>query len=283
MGPSSEPMLTRNSARGNSQPFERYRRVAPFALEFLVTLIKCPNCGRTVLSVASLCPNCAAPLTIERPPHTWQGTLTECRRCGHPVTNEASVCPHCGIRRPGRSIVSPVALAGLAVVLLSTVTLGVVIPRLGPGDKVPTAPPVSVVPPARHRAPASKPDSVTRVAPADSSPRPTAHRDSVPVNAPPVVTLPAPPADTNTHVATATAPPVVAMPAGTQPRWVSDMFVNVRAWPSDSSRIVGVLKPGQMVYAGEPNQEGWQPVYADGVRMGFVARALLKNLPPPGN
>lgn len=246
-----------------------------------MTLIKCPNCGRTVLSVASVCPRCSVPLTRERPPHTWAGTLTECRRCGHPVTTETSVCPHCSIRKPGRYVISPVALAVLAVALVSTVTLGVVVPRLADlSERLPSAPPIRAAPPLLKRLvpPVSRASSIFAASPpalADTHAADNvAQNDSgVPKDSTRATdSIPLKPSG-------ADQPPSAP---GVMPytRWVTSMWVNVREGPADSTPVVAVLRPGQRVEAGAPTRDGWQMVYVDGRRVGYVARSLLTSQPP---
>jgi hypothetical protein len=145
-------------------------------------------------------------------------------------------------------------------------------------DHLPVAQPIRAVPPVRHRAVAANPDSVrpartesstvTMQRPADSA------ATEVATAAPGAL-----PADTSPPRPDSVAP-VIPQPRDVQPRWVMNSFVNLRAWPAENSNIVGVLKPGQLVYAGEVRPDGWQPIYLDGKRVGFVARALLRNLPP---
>lgn len=258
-----------------------------------MTLIKCPNCGKTVLSVASVCPGCAVPLTRERPPHTWAGTLTECRRCGHPVTTEASVCPHCAIRKPGQYVVSPVVLAVLAVVLISTVMVAVVAPRLALlGERTPSAPAIRAGPPLPKRVAAAVSRESTVVAPNPvapaAAPQPT---DSVAPNVSVTANDSAASKDsvsaqvsvaaTDTVVPNETVVEKDTTPVPTRyTRWVTSMWVNVREGPADNTPVVAVLRPGQRVEAGTPTRDGWQMVYVDGRRLGYVARSLLTSLPP---
>ncbi|MBI3082088.1 MAG: zinc ribbon domain-containing protein [Gemmatimonadetes bacterium] len=66
-----------------------------------MTLIKCPDCGHTVSSVASTCPQCGTQLSQFRFVQGEGGALTECRRCARKVLSGATTCPYCGISRPG--------------------------------------------------------------------------------------------------------------------------------------------------------------------------------------
>jgi rRNA maturation protein Nop10 len=97
-----------------------------------MALVKCPQCGHTVLSVASACPKCSRLLTQEHFPPSSNGTLTECRSCGCKVFTDASVCPHCGVRTPGRRwpsrwVHTRPARAGM----IGAALLGLVIVRAG--------------------------------------------------------------------------------------------------------------------------------------------------------
>lgn len=240
-----------------------------------MTLIKCPNCGRTVLSVASTCPQCSAALTRDRPPHTWAGTLTECRKCGHPVTTEARVCPHCSIPRPGRRGPSPVALAAFTLTLLATVGLAVVVPKLGDNSSaLPSARPIRAAPPPVKRVSLPAPDT-PRSTPVDSVPGVARPPDTVVVSAAPPVPAPTP-AAAPAQADTQQGPPAITP----QTRWATNLWVNVREGPANEAPIVGVLRPGQRVEAGAPTWDGWQLVYVDGKRMGYVARSLLGSRPP---
>jgi hypothetical protein len=212
-------------------------------------------------------------------------------------------------------------LAAFTVVLVSTVTLGVIMPRLGTTSRLPSASPIQASAPAVRRVAAvpvdsapgpeagSTPavpatDSAVRLAsqPRDSQPRdttpdqPAASRAPVTppaggaaqVAAAPVADAPIPaPQDT---AARDSAPRVVGQPDPIPPpsapprtpltRWVGRQWVNVREGPADNTPIAGVLRPGQRVEAGAPTRDGWQMVYVDGRRMGYVARSLLTSEPP---
>ena len=67
-----------------------------------MALIKCPECGHTVLSVASTCPNCKHRMTPEVVHSGELTTVRQCRSCGELMTGDSTRCPHCGesIRRP---------------------------------------------------------------------------------------------------------------------------------------------------------------------------------------
>ena len=82
-----------------------------------MTLIKCPHCGHSVLSVASVCPTCNTTLgmTFLGPEHS--GELTECRACGHTVRSASRVCPSCGVQAPGRRRGALPVILGISALL----------------------------------------------------------------------------------------------------------------------------------------------------------------------
>lgn len=88
-------------------------------------LIKCPQCGHSVLSVASLCPRCSYLFTARRFQQGQQGTLTECHRCGGKVVSEARTCPYCGLGHPGHRRVQRTSLVLSAIAVLAVVGVGV--------------------------------------------------------------------------------------------------------------------------------------------------------------
>ncbi len=85
-----------------------------------MALIKCPQCGHTVLSVASVCPSCSFLLTQQRFQQSQRGTLAECRNCGRQVASQTRTCPYCGLRHPGsrRGARRALVVAGIVTPLL---------------------------------------------------------------------------------------------------------------------------------------------------------------------
>ncbi len=52
---------------------------------------KCPDCGRFVKKLATLCPYCLAK-TVEDP----EKSVTQCKSCGRDIASEVDRCPYCG-------------------------------------------------------------------------------------------------------------------------------------------------------------------------------------------
>jgi len=52
---------------------------------------KCPECGRFVKKLATLCPYCRAK-TVEDPGKP----LSQCKRCGKKIARQEERCPYCG-------------------------------------------------------------------------------------------------------------------------------------------------------------------------------------------
>ncbi len=106
-----------------------------------MALIKCPECGHTVLSVASTCPNCQHRMTPEVAHSGELTTVVQCRTCGELMSGDSTRCPHCGesTRRP---ILVWIALAVAVVALIAVVWL---VLRDG-ADSEPEAPPPTLTP-----------------------------------------------------------------------------------------------------------------------------------------
>ncbi len=110
-----------------------------------MALIKCPECGQTVLSVASLCPHCSHRLGQEPGQLVEPNDLMHCRHCNELMTRRAQRCPHCGLKQRGKG---PIVVAGLAAVIVLVV--GAFIIRAGStgGD---FALPIVAAPPAQPK------------------------------------------------------------------------------------------------------------------------------------
>jgi len=80
-----------------------------------MALIKCPECGQTVLSVASLCPHCSHQLGPDHGQSVEVNDLMQCRHCNELMIRRSKVCPHCGLKQRGKG---PIVVAGLAAVIV---------------------------------------------------------------------------------------------------------------------------------------------------------------------
>ncbi|MBI4500960.1 MAG: SH3 domain-containing protein [Gemmatimonadetes bacterium] len=206
-----------------------------------MALIKCPHCGHSVLSVASICPTCNATLgmTFLGPEHS--GELTECRACGHTVRSASRVCPSCGVTAPGkRPAVLRVSL-GVAALLLIGVFVVDRLPDSSPTDTVALAAPPSRKAPVRRPLPDS-----------------------------------APAAETVLIVPPAVRPD--SQPLVLKTKWTT-LWVNVRQGPADDAPIIKVLRPGTRVEA-QARRYGWWLVFVDGDSLGYVAGDLLSAREP---
>lgn len=205
-----------------------------------MALIHCPQCGQTVLSVASVCPRCSFLLTQKRFQQNQDGALTACRRCGSKVWSGTTECPQCGLKRPGRHPALIWAAAAGTVAAIALLTVGV---QAVTTDR--SADPVAVATEA-----AAQP------------------------------TLPLPPPVAPVIRAAAPARASVAAPAtgAFAIRWAST-WANVREQPARDAAVVRILTPGEEVRVGQ-RQEGWRPVILEGRQIGFVANSLLANEPP---
>lgn len=214
-----------------------------------MTLIKCPQCGHTVLSVASQCPACHGTLGPTYLGREYAGDLAQCRSCGCRVRSGTPACPHCGVRDPaGRGRLARQLLWGAAVVLTLAGAALALRPLLRP-----EAPPAAV-------------DLVTPPAPA--APSPAWQTEAVPAP--------------SGQAATATRDTAAALAVRT--RWTST-WANVRQGPDTSAPVVRVLPPGTEVI-GTRGQWGWWTIRWGGDSVGYIAGALLvptqpPNVPPP--
>src|SRR2546425_2025812 len=214
-----------------------------------MALIKCPQCGHTVLSVASQCPACATALAIGFLGPEHRGELAECRSCGHPVRSGTRTCPHCGIQNPARGRrVRQQALRASAVLILAVLALGIRA-RLSNHDAARAA-----------AAPQQEPAHVADAAPERSST----------VAAPEVV---ASEAAASPLEAVPLAPPVNASAPPPETRWTAT-WANVREQPKNDAPILRVLAPGTPV-KGTLDRYGWWLVHLEGKSVGYVAGELL--------
>jgi len=227
-----------------------------------MTLIKCPHCGHSVLSVASLCPTCNAALgsTFLGPEH--RGELVECRSCGHAVRSASRTCPNCGVKRPGKRRI----LSGAFMTMSALLLIGAFIAYRWPdnaGMETVAATPTPPPPPAETSSVTARPQA----APASETAQAVVLPDSSVPRATPL--LAAPPTDT-----------IVKESGGLplQTKWTM-LWVNVRQGPADKAPIVKVLRPGTKVEA-LPRRYGWWLIFESGDSIGYIAGALLSGRPP---
>lgn len=219
-----------------------------------MALIRCPGCGKSVLSIASTCPGCGQ-LLITNPTARQNGyRYRACQHCGKLVAPHARVCVYCGHRteRPRALRRVAASLAGTAVIALAAVlTLS-----MGSGAE-----------PAR----------------APSAGRPADQRPALPP--PPQI---ASPLSTTTAVVAAHPEPARTNGAHTAQdgrpapgrlvRW-TETWANVREGRDLRSPVARVLQPGVRVEVTD-RREGWWTVYVDGVAIGHVSNAVLTRTPP---
>ena len=129
-----------------------------------MALIKCPECGQTVLSVATQCPQCSYRLAPESG-GIEPNELRQCPHCNELFTRRAKRWPQCGEaqRRKG-----PIVVAGVVgVVLLGAA--GFAVSGLG-NDAQPTATIVRAPPPSLPAVEAPVPRPVDSAAVVDPVP-----------------------------------------------------------------------------------------------------------------
>lgn len=219
-----------------------------------MTLIKCPDCGHTVSSVASTCPQCGTQLSQFRFVQGEGGALTECRRCARKVLSGATTCPYCGISRPGWR--PPYVVVALLVAF---------------------AVPALVLAALRERGPEATPAApVARSAPQQTGAVAAAAAAQAPeLAASTKLAGPARPAGAVGPDASTSSLDTVA----TETRWTLD-WANVREGRGLETRVVRVLRPGSSVRVTD-RQAGWWALYANGRVVGYVAGSLLSDQPPP--
>lgn len=59
-----------------------------------MSLIKCPECGNEISSLARSCPNCGCPIDVDETNGSQSGTC--CPECGQYVDATVKTCPNCG-------------------------------------------------------------------------------------------------------------------------------------------------------------------------------------------
>jgi RNA polymerase subunit RPABC4/transcription elongation factor Spt4 len=220
-----------------------------------MTLIACPKCGRKVLSVASVCPNCSFSLTEQRAIDAQKGNGVRCHQCQQALPASTSVCPNCGeARRPDlrwRWLVPGAALAVLVAVALF------VLPKVTADRPQQT----EAIPP-EEQLPA-RPDSGQTQTTADAS---------RPAVTPPSVTADSPTESQRTD-------PVSPLSGRlTETRWTRT-WVNLREGRGTSASVVRILRRGERLEVAS-FYGGWWAVYQDGQHVGYVANSELQDQPP---
>jgi len=225
-----------------------------------MTLIACPRCGRKVLSVASVCPNCSFSLTEQRAIDAQRGGGNRCHQCHQALPASMSVCPHCGEpRRSGRHwrwVVPGVALAAVIAVVLFALPK-VDADQRQQNEAIPTA-----------RQPDSQPD------PVQPQPQQTVTSER----------SPAAPLDSAAAGSTTTPPRTSPIPSPSEgptvTRWASE-YVNVRERRAIGSDVVRILNPGERVEVAH-SWRGWWAVFENGQQVGYVDGSYLQDQPPTG-
>jgi len=224
-----------------------------------MTLIACPKCGRKVLSVASVCPNCSFSLTEQRAINAQRGNGIICHQCRQALPASTPVCPNCGAARRSdrrwRWLVPGVALAVVVVVALLAL------------PKVATDRPQQAAPGTPEQQQAARPDSTSQPQQlaVTSERTPATSLDSAPARSP--TTLPR-------------TSPLPSPPQGpTVTRWASE-YLNVRERRAIGSDIVLVLDRGERVEVAH-SWQGWWAVFVNGRQVGYVDGSYLQDQPPP--
>jgi RNA polymerase subunit RPABC4/transcription elongation factor Spt4 len=220
-------------------------------------LMACPQCGKNVSSLASMCPKCSYSLREQRLKEGQLGPQVTCRKCGQKISAKANVCPHCGVDFPKRTFNLLVAAVPIGAVIL-VFAIGKLVPdRSGPTDLATAPPPLTTEPPeiAPPQADVVLGDSVD-----------TPAIDAVVRASPIVVATPL------------TVPEQVETTARSTTRWTAT-WVNVRRDPSGRAPVEQQLNPGVRLEVGRFESGFWE-VFLDGRRLGYVANSLLLSEPP---
>ncbi len=210
-----------------------------------MTLIKCPACGHTVLSVASLCPNCHEQLGTESDASHAADELVHCRKCGELMTRRARRCPHCRYAHGTRRT----AVFAIAAVVLLVVAGGwFVVSR----QDRPTPDPIAA-----------------ELPPAAQTPNP------------PVISAPVE-VETDTVPSVELSPEAVSSGSVSKVTRFALEWANIRAARGLDSDIIAILRPGQAVSVGDW-ERGWWGVYLGDSLVGYVAAVLMDTVPPQPN
>jgi hypothetical protein len=234
-----------------------------------MALIKCPQCGQTVLSVASVCPKCGHMLMQNPLAQGGEGEFVECPRCNKFIPEHADRCGFCGYPRRARR---RMWWAIGAVAFVAALVAGVVGARQVLGGGASSSPPPHET--TERAGPAAEADETTTVAAEPQQPPPTAE---------PIVVAergPARPDTTRAPVPTVAPPRPPATVPSTVNRWATT-WANLREGPGIDYGVVRVLTPGERVRVASLTRGFWA-VYDDGTIEGYVANSVLsdRQLPP---
>ncbi len=209
----------------------------------------------------------------------------ECPQCGHRALSVATRCPRCGHEFPPNLIQPLPSTADLHWVrwsVMGAVAVAVIIAvgRFGRYESAINKPP--------------RPEAAAGVV-ADTTPRDTARRDSLPQQKsppakpaqPPPQPQPRPqqrppqPAPQPTAAPIPQSSPPVPQPSpptdGQEQRYAT-VFVNVRRSPSAGATTVAVLNPGDAVLV-DSLRRGWYRIVRDGRVLGYADRRYLSTTP----
>lgn len=230
-----------------------------------MTLIKCPQCGQTVLSVATTCPKCQHLLTQNPMQQGEHSDLIECRRCEKMIHENAEVCEYCGypvelrrrMRRIAWSAAGVVAVAVIAVVAVQMQAESRAPEQAGAQQQTAPPPPMRESPADRAaRVPPAAAETTAAVSP---PPAPPEGRRAIPPRAP--------------EVGASGADAGPALPAQAQTRWTNE-WANLRSGRDTLSPILRAVAPGTALTVASP-RNGWWSVYLDSAFAGYIAGDLL--------
>jgi hypothetical protein len=200
----------------------------------------------------------------------------ECPQCGHRALSVATRCPRCGHEFPP-NLIQPLPSTAerhwvrWSVMGAVALALILVVGRFGRDES------------ASNKSP--RPEA-TPVVVADTTPRDSVRRDTLPEKAPapkPAPTPPqpqqSPPPERRSAVAPSAAPAAPAAPsaAGLEQRYAT-VFVNVRRSRSPSATTTAVLQPGEAVLV-DSLRRGWYRITRDGRVLGYADRRFLSTTP----
>lgn len=233
-----------------------------------MALIKCPKCGQTVLSVASVCPKCGHMLLQSPTPHGESGAFTPCRRCGKIVARTAATCEYCGYPQRWRRRLRRATLGVFGLAVLAAAVVGIL--RWNDGSaRVPQIQP-SPAPPMP-----APPDTTSGGGLAVDS---GAAADTLPPLADTIV-VPPPVRPDTAMPESAPTPEPRRVTTSMLNRWTLT-WTNLREGPGSEYAVVRVLRPGARVQVADVTR-GWWAVYRDGALEGYVANSVLGDRPFP--
>jgi hypothetical protein len=243
-----------------------------------MALIKCPSCGQTVLSIASVCPKCGHMLMQNPHAQGGDGEFVECPRCNKFIPHTADRCGFCGYPRRARR---RLWLAVGAVTSLAALVAAVYGYRQVFGSGETASPPTTTLAP-EGVAPAAVAAETTAADEEGQQPTPSAE---------PIVvtqTVPGVPDSVGTASPEATGAEATPPPApprrptnvpSTVNRWATT-WANLREGPGTNYPVVRVLEPGEQIRVASPTRGFWA-VYDENTIEGYVANSLLSDRQPP--